>query len=1501
MISDYDKVTSTNELTDTHWYETTEALSNNVSVVVSTKSTAFYDNVDIADNPDFYPNLTLGKNITYNVAIRIKLGGNDGRKVQILKELKSSQKSVDDLTSYTVQIATFKDSSGNPTVKTGTSISYTASDLNFYDISYFDINFVKFLLHMTRTYNKDRYANQVTINGGTKIAVKGTQLFKHYNFSTNQFEDYVAKEDNSTDVQHIDGYPYILDMDIKINDKIYVIIVNTEYFSLDLYGDSNYTGSKTESYTTLDVKGFELLPIKAVVQGNGVQSKGAPNYVNKIINSSSSLNSGYSPKIQYVEINNEMFNEALGVNSSGSETYISMYTTIINVDNLAMSLADGATIVLGNRCKILQRFLQYDTTNGITLINDQSKTIYVKLDYSKMHLLFNNYAGTYTTKFDFDTAYDTSFNYQRLKEEILNATMGEDTVFFKNYHDFYTPMYYKLVNFAGGELTNITMHNNLMNHPFYSEQRGVLGDDSSYNYYISTTSSNNALILYSGAKYDANKLFGTILNVHSNNIRKLSNNKNISMYYEYNSSDNLEEFGDDYVYSLSDSVPLRLPKTVDGTNVIYLPIDTYYLTSEFKYWNGSSFKFKNNGQTMNGWLYFDQNYGFSVPKDSYNTTFDIFVIKEYATYYEISLKENHTYYTAMRYSFAAFEYYGTPNSSSNPITYTNISDIFKNKTKYGQAANYDYAFNDNKGEAFIKKIFYVDINTNPAIGRQVIKEDDPLYLPYSLKLVGDKYNLAYTISSEYQEYLELQTIEVALDPLFPDNKTTFYKLVLTEKALNEKINAKNVKINVKVEGTYYTYTTGPTIGGSNVTTYISGQQYVYYNPSTGKWYGPLTTQQQFNSARAQGYIIRVYNAEGKIPVEHTFNYTEFNFFVDLYAGKASPNTTYPLQTSDFYVEVLVDTRTNEVVPGTLVEEYLAGEDSAYYEYQIRRADTIFESGLLLSDIYYNGSIALGTDTFTRHDTVTTGLNVDYFPKYAVIDINETAENEYNYNSIFVKEDGNIKTYARDAVTYTAVDGLTVGTSLVKGYYTKSGNNYILVTSSTETAKSGTIYYNKTITAEEYVKANNNYKLVLLLTKEQIANIHYFSSTNINFSNNVEFSPQSSLNGIEIFPLTNIRLGFEKDYGHSYNNSSNNSRAFSGNIFKSLKDMKLERFELVYKYTTIYINDWTFLFNSRDTLTSFIYGGIYTGQGETYGTTHDDFSFLLSFDKLDNVRIFGFTGIENTQSFKYLASTLYLKFGKNILTYYQNNNSSTGTNPNAEIVRYTSSDIAVAIPILYKFHTDESVIDGDLFDNSDFNYQNNYELYVGNGESIYSSIKNYDDSTEETKLATQYLLPSFINDSGTYYKLTYDSLSNFMDVVAININVDDVDNYGKEYTMLQYQELYAQFVFDCLQNDIEVNDYDFVKNYRIYARFKNLNNCLTDRIMISAKIECNSKMEAKDEIIEIDNSSDLAKTNYMHGVGYADDYFDGKSYVYTPYVYERYLSIYINHLDDSYNV
>ncbi|MBQ9449460.1 MAG: leucine-rich repeat domain-containing protein [Acholeplasmatales bacterium] len=488
--------------------------------------------------------------------------------------------------------------------------------------------------------------------------------------------------------------------------------------------------------------------------------------------------------------------------------------------------------------------------------------------------------------------------------------------------------------------------------------------------------------------------------------------------------------------------------------------------------------------------------------------------------------------------------------------------------------------------------------------------------------------------------------------------------------------------------------------------------------------------------------------------------TVAEFKVDAVVGNSLVvSENVPTMNSNLYVEVKVDNEGN-IIPGSLVDEV-----EGTYEYLL--ADDVFDSKLLMTDIFYGGTISFGETDYLQHNAKIDGTNDEFFP------------------------------------VVRTINGI-----------------------------------------DSYV-----------LTKEQIAKVHYFSVTGTNGSS-LDFRAQATLKGIQIFPLTHIRLGYVNE--SDVKSTTTYYRAFMGNDLSYLKDMKLVEFTLAFKHTSISISDWSFLFNSRDTLTKFIYGGVYINHDETYGTTHDDFSFLLSFDNLEKVILIGAPGIENTQSFKYFVTKMYLKHKANIVSYYVKTYTNKWSGITASDLS-VSQDINTAVPIL----DDLENISGD------FEYTNNYELKLKN------SVKIEED--------TLYLLPSYIYSSGLYYKIRYSSLSNFLDIHIY----DETDT---EITEIEYDNRYKTFI---LANPDRVDDYDFVKNYKIYAEFKNLEDCLTNHIMLSIKIESNSKLLDKNEILAIDQSSAAAKTTYQ------TDYYDGAEYVYTPYSYERLLSFYVDHLDSAY--
>jgi len=1408
----------------TFFSKTSNLSSNNYSVIVPVTEGHKKDNTVAPENSDFYPDFTIGKDVTYNVAIRYT---SNNRKIQVFKKITGNSET-DAAKHYGLKIGVFKDG-----IRTGlTTPSYTVDQLDIYDTSHFDYNYVNYLIWLLKNSDANNNLNDtiaksfvtaITVNGYSVNVAKGPQTFQYRLGFTNNDSTYHLGEDNSPDYTYPEGITYIYDKHLLVDNagagnKYYLIIVNTEYFSFEYFSTGNIQSPSSEHYNTIDVKGFELLPYKAIIEGNAINSKGSLLTINKIINSDVTHLESNKVKLQYIEINNLPYGDDFGVTSSeGAEAYISMYTTLTDFSGLAESVLNNTTLILGNRSRILQRFIEYRAVGnyrGIFLKNDLEKDIYVNMEYPKMHLLFNN------------GDYEKSFNYQLLKQDILNATIGSsDVVFFKNYNDFYTPVYYQLVNFAGGELTNITLYNNVENHPFNSANRGVLQDDSVYNYYLSdkSGSNNSARILYSSEFYDPLKLFGEIINVHSNNIREMSNKEKLSMY---NTSFTISDFDEinNMVFTLSSTNTLELPKKINNKNVIYLPVDTYHVYKEQMVWKAdrSGRTFRTSSKTdaygfqnisFINWTYFDQIQGFVAPKDILgtfkNNYFDMFEIQVTNNSYIIKLKDNvTTNYTALRYKFYAFEIRKTPSNGTS----TTIYNFYHDYVKFTQTENYDYSFSVNKSVDWKLAEFYVDINANNTIGRQIITNSYSLHLPKQLNLGGTLYYVTYSSPND--------TIE------FIDNGT-YYSLELKDNAIDD--------VNIMVQAT------------------LNTQQNSSYKYSTdAKKYSDFTVAEKqmgaYERVLYEGeYLYRQVQSPND-DTEYYYKISTVYQIVDFYVNTAPGDAKnyseeYSVISGDYYVEVLVDSSTEEVIPAAfyiettevgnsisssyIIGDYISdlnGTPNTGYKWKIVNANTIFDSGLLLTDMFYGGTISIGESQFEIHDKVT-DTNVNYFPQYVVMD----------YNGNFILSDGDIITY-----NYSDLD---------------SGISFI--------------------------ESNNDYHLGLIYTKEKIKNIHYFSNTQREGDGGIGFRAQSVLNGLEIFPLTHVRFGYWVGNGYGYGSDAingSNSRAFPGNNFECFKDMKLVEFDLVFKHTSIFVSDWTFLFNSRNSLEYFRYGGLLTSQAETSPTTHDDFSFLLSFPNLKDIRIFGLTGIEKTQSFRYFISLMSLLHnGENIVHYYTSANIESSSEY-ANIYVDIPADLNAAVTILQGF---------DTTDQSDFNYQNGYELYLGDNSSYYSNVSNYDDTD-----ATQYLLPSYINDSGTYYKLTYESLSNFANIVVI-------DKLGNELTMLQYQALYAEYVYDCLENNIEVDDYEFTKDYQIYVRFNNLINCLTDRIMISMKIESQSKMLSKPSILEIDNSSSESKTNYINGTGYPDTYYDGNTYIYTPYSYERFLSIYVDHTSDAY--
>ncbi len=1348
----YDDVTAPDPGTasKTKTYKNTLSLSSNYTIT-GPNGNVFEDKE--YDTSDFIPDWNLGKE-NYNVQIQYS---KDSKGVRLFKELDVTS-NANLANQFDVKIATFKSTIGTNGIIYGddkNNYNYSINDLNIYDTSDFDIEWVRFLISLLYSHNA---SNSVGKAGNIRIKDYSSDVVAMYGHQKHSGTNY-SYGMGLTDPRSSLGYTLIFDKNLSkkdndtSNDQTYYIIINTEYFSFE-YADY-VIGPRSFSYTTVDMKGWEKLPFTAVTIGAG--RKNSSFTIKKIVNTS---NESFTPKISYLGI---------GINWDKDYAGFKFQTVLEDISGLDKSLADNATVFLGSHVKLKSKFVKYDSNVGLTL--NTTKNFNTSIESSKMHTL--QYNGNY----------ETSYDYMNLKKEIVKSIINVNPLIYKNYNDTMIAVHNNMISLCTGGMSNITMFTNNLNHPFVNDN-SVLFYDSIYSYYIKNKEATGRVI-YFGSKYDSSKLIGTLINMNSDRIRTLSNNNYISMLD--NSSNGRVQVNSEIRYSLTEGATIKLPHYAsDGvTSIVYYAVTTYNAGESVYLVQGSIHSQGNDYNSMGG-------------KDG---SLDMFVFKEYENYWEISLKEGHKLYMEMNYEFAIYK---DRTSYINDGTYTNKQIFDKRKT------------DDKRGT------FYVDVNYIPNIGHYVVKNDDPLYLPKTLTILGKECNLNYVVDSNYSNYFSIA-----------DNGT-YYTYSLT----NNAETVSNIKIRCTFNTTKFTY------GSHSTTTEVqvyagqweNGVTYHYIVTGWNTNQTGVLTEDYYNVIISNGGTIYKIVTETVSEFYDTTYTGSFVFFVNVSAGNSTNtlNSAKSYTASDYYVEVLIDSETENVVAGSLIYDgngdYIDGDyvDSlgnpkSGYEWKIIKANEVFESGLLLTDMYYSGAISIGSTGYTTHKTVsaTSFDNVDFFPRYVVVD----------YYGDFVYDGGNLITFANDQ---KGVAELAVST----GDY-----------------------------------ADLDYHLALIYTKNQIANIHYFSNTSD--SGSVDFRAQSTLNGLEIFPLTHIRFGY---YNNDFNWNGTNSRAFPGNTFKALKDMKLVEFDLVFKHTSIFVSDWTFLFNSRETLTNFMYGGIKTGHAETYGTTHDDFSFLLSFDNLEQVILYGLPGIQDTQSFKYFINMMYLKHNENIVRYFYNYNDG-------KFYEYTglftgiSEDIVTASTILNSFDTAEQ---------SNFNYQNGYELYLGDNSSYYSNVSNYDD----TDVTTQYLLPSYINDSGTYYKLTYESLSNFANIVVI-------DKLGNELTMLQYQALYAEYVYDCLENNIEVDDYEFTKDYQIYVRFNNLINCLTDRIMISMKIESQSKMLSKPSILEIDNSSVESKTNYINGTGYPDTYYDGNTYIYTPYSYERFLSIYVDHTSNAY--
>ncbi|MBR6072145.1 MAG: leucine-rich repeat domain-containing protein [Acholeplasmatales bacterium] len=269
----------------------------------------------------------------------------------------------------------------------------------------------------------------------------------------------------------------------------------------------------------------------------------------------------------------------------------------------------------------------------------------------------------------------------------------------------------------------------------------------------------------------------------------------------------------------------------------------------------------------------------------------------------------------------------------------------------------------------------------------------------------------------------------------------------------------------------------------------------------------------------------------------------------------------------------------------------------------------------------------------------------------------------------------------------------------------------------------------------------------------------------------------------------------------------------GYDFAFASNMQLELFTYKHKRNSITTTDFSFLNNSRDTLKQFIYG--YSNDNDK--TPLEDMSWLLAFDNLTKVELSGPSGIENNPTFKYFLTAMYLKYHKSIVTYNGNGYDKI------DISDYLKS----AATIMYDLSS------FDTSNDSSFIYQNGFELFSKTG------------SIDET---SNYYLPSYIYSGGEYYKLHWESLSTFVD-----INV--VKNDDTELTPKEYENEYAEWKLD----NPEDNDYEFCKDYIFKVKFKNLVSTTSYKAFISMKIEYESKFD--DSYAPVTTSIIDMTTNY----------------------------------------
>lgn len=271
------------------------------------------------------------------------------------------------------------------------------------------------------------------------------------------------------------------------------------------------------------------------------------------------------------------------------------------------------------------------------------------------------------------------------------------------------------------------------------------------------------------------------------------------------------------------------------------------------------------------------------------------------------------------------------------------------------------------------------------------------------------------------------------------------------------------------------------------------------------------------------------------------------------------------------------------------------------------------------------------------------------------------------------------------------------------------------------------------------------------TGEAVTSGKYFSKatidsvTKLNINNASNSIGALSFEGLQIF--TNLNdLTIAKGYPVS---------------LEPFSDMKLEKFEYTCsnaESTNNIIQDFSPLYNSRDTLTSFKYG--------SSGFHHvDDMSFLLSFPNLKVIEIDSgsnyYTGISEMPWLHYMAAVMLAR-----------NNATANTDDNVKLTVnkevIVNNDGSYKQTILTPELRRAAEILGELEGGHEFgvDYRNEFELVL-NGNAV-----NSDPDNDEVNNVWTASLPSSINIGGELFPLEWITLSSFIDISASPVSADE---------------------------------------------------------------------------------------------------------------------------------